>query len=204
MYHITTGSVSWKICFYIWVQRVSGIWYTGHCDMSQLNSPQGSKWCCTILNTALGLQHCSFFHDVPAAGWVFPPDVICTQPNNHWQLCYFNTFQFYFTTLGERQERDIWCHEKQQCRDKSNKVVLMTLLKQYFDHNNRNKMANSAKRALANTTVLDSPSNSSASPVLLVSPNCLCVNKFPKFMHFHDSSDLPVRYSGNAAEIKNI
>uniref|UniRef100_UPI003AF4251E hypothetical protein n=1 Tax=Thiolapillus sp. TaxID=2017437 RepID=UPI003AF4251E len=37
-------------------------------------------------------------------------------------------------------------------------------------------MANSARRAPTNTTVLDSLSYSSASPVLSVSPNLLCVN----------------------------
>ncbi|WP_293703085.1 hypothetical protein, partial [Thiolapillus sp.] len=37
-------------------------------------------------------------------------------------------------------------------------------------------MANSARRAPTNTTVSDSLSYSSASPVLSVSPNLLCVN----------------------------
>ena len=37
-------------------------------------------------------------------------------------------------------------------------------------------MAKSARRTPANTTVLDSLSYSSASPVLSVSPNLLCVN----------------------------
>ena len=60
-------------------------------------------------------------------------------------------------------------------------------------------MANSAKRALTNTTVSDSLSYSSAAPVLSVSPNLLCVKQFQKFMYFPDSSDSPVGYSGSAA-----
>ena len=51
-----------------------------------------------------------FVHDVPAARWVFPPDVSCMQPNNRfWCIC-FHTFKCYFTSLGEWQECDIWCH----------------------------------------------------------------------------------------------
>ena len=41
---------------------------------------------------------------------------------------------------------------------------------------NQTNMANSARRAPTNTTVSDSLSYSSASPVLSVSPNLLCVN----------------------------
>ena len=41
---------------------------------------------------------------------------------------------------------------------------------------NQTNMANSARRAPTNTTVLDSLSYSSASPVLSVSPNLLCIN----------------------------
>ena len=41
---------------------------------------------------------------------------------------------------------------------------------------NQTNMANSPRRALTNTTVSDSLSYSSASPVLSVSPNLLCVN----------------------------
>ena len=41
---------------------------------------------------------------------------------------------------------------------------------------NQTNMANRARRAPRNTTVSDSLSYSSASPVLSVSPNLLCVN----------------------------
>ena len=50
----------------------------------------------------------------------------------------------------------------------------------YFDHTltvgNQTNMAISARRAPTNTTVSDSFSYSSASPVLSVSPDLLCVN----------------------------
>ena len=44
----------------------------------------------------------------------------------------------YFTSpliaaLGEWQESDIWCHQKQQHQNKLNKVILKLLLKPYFD-----------------------------------------------------------------------
>ena len=57
-------------------------------------------------------------------------------------------------------------------------------------------MANSARRALANTTVADSLSYSSLFPVHQCHQFALC-KQFQNFMHFTDSSDLPVRYSGS-------
>ena len=57
-------------------------------------------------------------------------------------------------------------------------------------------MANSARRALANTTVADSLSYSSLFPVHQCHQFALC-KQFQNFMHFTDSFDLPVRYSGS-------
>ena len=51
-----------------------------------------------ILDVFQALTEPYFFHDVPAARWVFPPDVSCMQPNNRfWCIC-FHTFKFYFTS----------------------------------------------------------------------------------------------------------
>ena len=38
----------------------------------------------------------SFFHNALATGWIFPPDVTCTQHSNHCWHSYFDIFQFYF------------------------------------------------------------------------------------------------------------
>ena len=64
---------------------------------------------------------------------------------------------------------------------------------------NQTNMANSPIRALTNTTVSDSLSYSSASPVLSVSPNLLCVKQFQQFMHFPDRSHPLEEYSGSEA-----
>ena len=51
-----------------------------------------------ILDVFQALTEPYFFHDVPAARWVSPPDVSCMQPNNRfWCIC-FHTFKCYFTS----------------------------------------------------------------------------------------------------------
>ena len=62
----------------------------------------------------------------------------------------------------------------------------------------QNHTANSAKRAAANISVSDSLLYISASSVLSCHP-IYFVYQFQKFLHFPDSSDPPVRYSGSAA-----
>ena len=64
-------------------------------------------------------------------------------------------------------------------------------------------MANGTKRALANVTVSDSLSYSSASHVLLSVTQFILCKHFQKFMHLPDSSDPPVGHSGSVAENNN-
>ena len=103
----------------------------------------------------------------------FPPWRGLHAANNRCRRNYFDTFQFYFSsswrTVGMWYLVSLEIATPEQIKQSGFDAITQTI-------GNHTNMANSPRRAPTNTTVSDSLSYSSPSPVLSVSPNLLWVN----------------------------